>query len=69
LKSEKAKKSIEAEMHEIEQKLAESQFAYNRVLVERKKYETDYFELCDSISDLKDELKVAEERVSKKRNA
>jgi hypothetical protein len=50
-------------MHEIEYKLSESQFAYNRVMVERKKYEADYSEICDTLNDLKDELKVAEDRV------
>jgi hypothetical protein len=51
-------------MHEFEQKLSESHFAYNRVLVERKKYEADYLEMCDAAGDLKDELQVVEERVS-----
>lgn len=62
---EKAKKVLELEYHDLEDKLNQVQSACNRALAERKKFETDAISASDELHEVKFELKNADERVIK----
>ena len=54
---------MELEIHDSEQKISDSQLQLNRALAERKKFESDYLEACDSLHEIRAELKNCEEKI------
>lgn len=61
--SEKSKKNLDQEYHDLEEKLNDIQAALNRTQNERKKFETDALSLSDEVQELKAELKIYDEKV------
>lgn len=61
--SEKSKKNLDQEYHDLEEKLNDIQAALNRTQNERKKFETDALSLSDEVQELKTELKIYDEKV------
>ena len=62
-KCDKAKKTLEFEFHDLEEKLTEAQSSCNRAHAERKKFEADAIAASDELHEVKFELKGAEEKV------
>lgn len=60
---DKAKKTLELEYHDLEDKLNQVQSACNRALAERKKFETDAITASDELHEVKFELRNADEKV------
>jgi septal ring factor EnvC (AmiA/AmiB activator) len=67
LKSEKSKKTLDQEYHDLEEKLNEIQATLNRTLNERKKFEADALSASDEIQELKTELKAYDDKVITKK--
>ena len=61
--SEKSKKNLDQEYHDLEEKLNDIQAALNRTQNEPKKFETDALSLSDEVQELKAELKIYDEKV------
>ena len=62
-KSDKARKTTELELHDSEQRVAEVSSFLNRAIAERKKFEADASQYQCEIGDLRQELKIIDERV------
>lgn len=60
---DKAKKTLELEYHDLEDKLNQVQSACNRALAERKKFEADAITASDELHEVKFELRSADEKV------
>ena len=54
---------LELELHDGEQKHADTQLQLNRSLSERKKFETDYLEAFDALHEMKADFKSYEEKL------
>ncbi|CAF5114064.1 unnamed protein product [Rotaria magnacalcarata] len=65
-RSDKARKTTELELHDSEQRLAEVTSFANRAIAERKKFEADAIQYQGEIIDIRQELKIIDERVSLK---
>lgn len=52
------------ELHDSEQRLTEATSLANRAIAERKKYEADAMQYQGEVLDVRQELKIVEERVS-----
>lgn len=61
-RSDKAKRAMEVELGDLDARLAESQTQLVKALTDKKKYENDYAELCDSIQEVKVEMKAYEDK-------
>jgi chromosome segregation ATPase len=64
IKLDKAKKALDLEYHDLEDKLNQVQSACNRALAERKKFETDAITASDELHEVKFELRGADEKVN-----
>lgn len=62
-RSEKSKKNLDQEYHDLEEKLNDMQASMNRGLVERKKFEADAIAASDEAQELKGELKAYDDKV------
>ena len=62
-KSEKSKKNLDQEYHDLEEKLNDIQATLNRTQNERKKFEADALSLSDEVQELKAELKIYDDKV------
>lgn len=65
VQSEKARKTTELELHDSEQRLNEATSLANRAIAERKKYEADAMQFQAHIVEIRQELKITDERVGK----
>lgn len=63
VQSEKARKTTELELHDSEQRLTEATSLANRAIAERRKYEADAVQYQSEVLDVRQELKIVEERV------
>ena len=52
------------ELHDSEQRLTEATSLANRAIAERRKYEADAMQYQGEVLDVRQELKIVEERVS-----
>ncbi|CAF3528216.1 unnamed protein product [Rotaria sp. Silwood1] len=64
-RSEKARKTTELELHDSEQRLTEATSLANRAIAERRKYEADAMQYQGEILDVRQELKIVDERARK----
>ncbi|CAF2747637.1 unnamed protein product [Rotaria sp. Silwood2] len=64
-RSEKARKTTELELHDSEQRLTEATSLANRAIAERKKFEADAMQYQGEILDVRQEIKIVDERVKK----
>jgi chromosome segregation ATPase len=64
-RSEKARKTTELELHDSEQRLGEATSLAHRAVAERKKYEADAMQYQGEILDVRQELKIVDERARK----
>ncbi|CAF1134894.1 unnamed protein product [Adineta steineri] len=64
-RSDKARKTTELELHDSEQRLTETVSFANRAIAERKKFEADAIQYQGEIADIRQELKIVEERARK----
>ncbi|CAF4742364.1 unnamed protein product [Rotaria sp. Silwood1] len=64
-RSDKARKTTELELHDSEQRLIEATSLANRAIAERKKFEADAIQLHGEILDIRQELKIVDERARK----
>jgi septal ring factor EnvC (AmiA/AmiB activator) len=64
-KCDKAKKTLENDFHDLEEKFNELQNVFNRTLAERKKFEADAIAASDELQEVKFELKNSDDKVSK----
>ncbi|CAF0735017.1 unnamed protein product [Brachionus calyciflorus] len=60
---DKTKKALEMELHDIEDKLNETQAACNRAIAEKKKYESDAISASDELHEIKYELRASDEKI------
>ena len=65
-KSEKNKKQLEADYHELEERFNEQQTVMNKALNDKKKYESDSFVISEELNEARFELKNLEDRVKNK---
>ena len=54
-------------MHDSERRLSDALTAANRAIGERKKYEADAIQYQSEVADVRQELKIVDERVSRQR--
>jgi len=64
-RSEKARKTTELELHDSEQRLTEVTSLANRAIAERKKFEADAMQYQSEVVDVRQEVKIVDERARK----
>ncbi|CAF1258268.1 unnamed protein product [Rotaria magnacalcarata] len=64
-RSEKARKTTELELHDSDQRLTEANSLTSRAYAERKKFEADAMQYQGEIHDVRQELKIVDERARK----